>query len=60
MAAYGYVRAAIANGGIVRKQTGSRTIKAFEFKARCLKLMDEIAIVYTFTGAQGFPRRVPR
>ena len=26
----------------MRKQTGSRTIKASEFKARCLKLMDEI------------------
>lgn len=27
----------------MRKQTSSRTIKASEFKARCLKLMDEIA-----------------
>ena len=28
---------------MVRKQAGSRTIKASEFKARCLKLMDEVA-----------------
>ena len=27
----------------MRKQAGSRTIKASEFKARCLKLMDEVA-----------------
>ena len=27
----------------MRKQTGSRTIKASEFKARCLKLMEEVA-----------------
>ena len=28
---------------MVGKQAGNRTIKASEFKARCLKLMDEVA-----------------
>ena len=39
------IRASI--GDIVKtdrdKQTGTRTIKASEFKAKCLKLMDEVA-----------------
>lgn len=28
---------------MARKHTGNRTIKASEFKARCLELMDEVA-----------------
>ena len=28
---------------MVRKHAGNRTIKASEFKARCLQLMDEVA-----------------
>ena len=40
---YGWRKQRWRTEGMVRKQAGSRTIKASEFKARCLKFMDEVA-----------------